>query len=49
MSMYKVRCYSRVNLEDGINSFIKDKPNYRVVTMTAIDLSTIIVLFKEEK
>ena len=47
--MYKIGIYSIANFEDDINSFIKDNPNYKVVTMTAIDAATIIVLLKEEK
>ena len=47
--MYKIRVSSIVNFEDHVNSFIKDSPNYRVVAMTAVDITTIIVLLKEEK
>ena len=49
MRMYKIGVSSIVNFEDDINSFIKDSPNYRVVTMTAVDITIIIVLLKEEK
>ena len=47
--MYKIGVSSIVNFEDDVNSFIKDSPNYRVVAMTAVDITTIIVLLKEEK
>ena len=49
MRMYKIGVSSIVNFEDDINSFIKDSPNSRVVAMTAVDITTIIVLLKEEK
>lgn len=47
--MYKIGVSSIANFEDDVNSFIKDNPNYRVVAMTAVDITTIIVLLKEEK
>ena len=47
--MYKIGVSSIANFEDDVNSFIKDSPNYRVVAMTAVDITTIIVLLKEEK
>ena len=47
--MYKIGVSSIANFEDDVNSFIKDNPNYRVVTITAVDITTIIVLLKEEK
>ena len=49
MRMYKIGVSSIANFEDDVNSFIKDSPNYRVVAMTAVDITTIIVLLKEEK
>lgn len=49
MKMYKIGVSSIANFEDDVNSFMKDNPNYRVVTITAVDITTIIVLLKEEK
>ena len=49
MRMYKIGVSSIVNFEDDVNSFIKDSSNYRVAAMTAVDITIIIVLLKEEK
>ena len=49
MKMYKIGVSSIANFVDDVNSFMKDKPNYRVVAITAVDITTIIVLLKEEK